>query len=216
VSSFKTLAVNSVHRVVDVTVSAVGLTIAAPILGIAVAGTLLSMGRPILFSQRRPGLYGKPFKMWKLRTMNVLPDEQQAGVPDAVRITRWGRLLRETSIDELPELWNVFLGDMSLVGPRPLLMRYYPYFTPRERKRFEVRPGISGWAQVNGRSNVPWDERLEMDVWYVENRSLALDLRIILRTMLRVLERKDVHAEMREDFKYDLDVERSMRRGRVS
>ena len=215
-SSFKTLAVNSVHRVVDVTVSAVGLTIAAPILGIAVAGTLLSMGRPILFSQRRPGLYGKPFKMWKLRTMNVLPDEQQAGVPDAVRITRWGRLLRETSIDELPELWNVFLGDMSLVGPRPLLMRYYPYFTPRERKRFEVRPGISGWAQVNGRSNVPWDERLEMDVWYVENRSLALDLRIILRTMLRVLERKDVHAEMREDFKYDLDVERSMRRGRVS
>jgi lipopolysaccharide/colanic/teichoic acid biosynthesis glycosyltransferase len=169
------------------------------------------LGAPMIFRQSRPGLRGKPFTIFKFRTMADPRDSECNLLSDAERLTAFSRLLRSTSLDELPELLNVIRGEMSLVGPRPLLMRYYPYYTNRERIRFQVRPGITGWAQVHGRSTVPWDERLAYDVWYVENLSLILDLRILLMTIGRVLFRKDITADpASERLQHDLDVERSM------
>ena len=200
-----------VKRALDLAIGIPAFILAAPVLCAVAAAVALTMGRPVLFSQLRPGRGGKLFRIFKFRTMNVMPDELQEGVPDKGRITWLGWFLRETSIDELPELWNLARGEMSLVGPRPLLRRYYPYFTERERLRFKVRPGITGWAQVHGRSNLPWDERLEMDAWYVENRSLRLDLKILVLTFVKVLQRRDVHVCRSEALKYDLDVERRMK-----
>ena len=145
------------------------------------------LGSPVLFRQIRPGLDGRPFMMVKFRTMT---DERDAGgelLPDAQRLTAFGRFLRATSLDELPELWNVLSGEMSLVGPRPLLMEYLPLYSPEQARRHEVRPGITGWAQVNGRNALSWEERFKLDVWYVDHRSLWLDLRILLRTAKTVL-----------------------------
>lgn len=152
------------------------------------------LGSPVLFTQMRPGLYGKPFLMVKFRTMTDVRDASGALLPDAERLTPFGRFLRANSLDELPELWNVIKGDMSLVGPRPLLMEYLPLYTPEQARRHEVRPGISGWAQVNGRNAISWSEKFALDIWYVENRTFWLDLRILWLTVRKVLVRDGISA----------------------
>lgn len=156
---------------------------------------ILIHGRPLLFTQVRPGLHGKPFKMYKFRTMTNAKNEHGALLPDAERLTKFGQFLRSSSLDELPELWNVLKGEMSLVGPRPLLMEYVPLYSKRQARRHEVRPGITGWAQVNGRNAISWEEKFELDVWYVENQSMTLDLRILLMTVKKVFVREGISAE---------------------
>lgn len=152
------------------------------------------MGAPVLFRQTRPGLRGKPFQMIKFRTMRDAIDTDGRPLPDAERLTDLGRFLRASSLDELPELWNVLKGEMSLVGPRPLLMEYLPLYSPEQARRHEVRPGVTGWAQVNGRNAISWDEKFALDVWYVDNRNLWLDLTIILLTIRRVIKRDGISA----------------------
>lgn len=186
-----------VKRVVDIAVSAAGLVVTAPLqLGVA-ALIRLRMGSPVLFRQRRPGKNGEIFDLVKFRTM-LAPTADR--ISDEDRLTRLGRLLRSTSLDELPTLLNVFKGDMSLVGPRPLLVEYLEYYTPEQARRHEVRPGVTGLAQVSGRNNVDWDRRFELDVEYVDNRSLALDFRILRDTVGTVVNRRGIsqqgHATM--------------------
>jgi lipopolysaccharide/colanic/teichoic acid biosynthesis glycosyltransferase len=152
------------------------------------------LGSPVLFSQVRPGLHGKPFTMVKFRTMTDERGSDGVLLPDAQRLTDFGRFLRASSLDELPELWNVLRGDMSLVGPRPLLMEYLPLYTPEQARRHEVRPGITGWAQVNGRNAISWADKFALDVWYVDHRSLWLDVRILWRTVRKVLVRDGISA----------------------
>lgn len=152
------------------------------------------LGTPVFFRQTRPGLGGRPFEMLKFRTMTDERDAAGTLKPDSERLTEFGRWLRATSLDELPELWNVLKGDMSLVGPRPLLMQYLPLYSPRQARRHQVRPGITGWAQVNGRNALTWPQKFELDVWYVENRSLWLDLRILWLTARSVLRREGISA----------------------
>lgn len=172
------------------------LGLPALVVGIAVAVLVRSrLGSPVLFRQRRPGRHARPFGLYKFRTMTDARDSSGKLLPDEVRLTRIGRILRKLSLDELPQLVNVLRGDMSLVGPRPLLMQYVERYTPRQARRMEVRPGITGWAQVNGRNALSWEERFELDVWYVDHRSLALDLKILALTALRVLQRDGVSAE---------------------
>lgn len=158
------------------------------------------IGTPVFFRQRRPGLGGRPFGIVKFRTMTNRRDSRGELLPDEVRLTRFGRFLRSTSLDELPELWNVLKGDMSFVGPRPLLMEYLPLYTARQARRHEVRPGLTGWAQVNGRNAISWEQKFEYDVWYVDNRSFWLDMKILWMTAIRVLRREGVsqqgHATM--------------------
>jgi lipopolysaccharide/colanic/teichoic acid biosynthesis glycosyltransferase len=183
---------DAVKRLLDVAAAGIGLLATAPVLLAAMAVVRLRMGSPVLFRQRRPGLRGEPFEVVKLRTMRHATDAHGRPLPDAERLTALGRFLRGTSIDELPQLWNVLRGDMSLVGPRPLLMEYLPLYAPEQARRHDVRPGITGWAQVNGRNAVSWDERFRMDVWYVDNRTLMLDLKILLLTARKVLVREGV------------------------
>jgi lipopolysaccharide/colanic/teichoic acid biosynthesis glycosyltransferase len=152
------------------------------------------LGSPVLFCQVRPGLHGKPFTMVKFRTMTDERGPDSALLPDAQRLTPFGRFLRASSLDELPELWNVLKGEMSLVGPRPLLMEYLPLYTPEQARRHEVRPGITGWAQVNGRNAISWADKFALDVWYVDHRSLWLDVRILWRTVRKVLVRDGISA----------------------
>ena len=173
----------------DVVVAAVGLAVAAVPMAVIASAIRLSMGRPVLFTQSRPGLGGRPFTMYKFRTMR--PGDGD----DAARLTRLGTFLRRTSLDELPELWNVLRGDMSLVGPRPLLVEYLGHYSPEQARRHEVRPGITGLAQVSGRNATTWEERLALDVRYVEERSLLLDLRILWRTLRAVVRREGITAE---------------------
>lgn len=179
-------------RGMDIGGALVGLVFFLPILLSIALLVRLKHGSPILFRQQRPGLHGKPFMLYKFRTMTDARDARDNLLPDANRLTTFGCFLRRTSLDELPELFNVLRGEMSLVGPRPLLMRYLPYYTERERKRFEVKPGITGLAQISGRNRLLWDKRLELDVQYVEQRSLLLDLKILLQTVSKVLRRADV------------------------
>lgn len=153
------------------------------------------MGRPIFFKQVRPGLYGKPFVLYKFRTMLDLRDQTGKMLPDERRLTSFGRWLRSTSLDELPVLFNVLKGDMSLVGPRPLLMEYLDRYTPEQARRHEVKPGITGWAQINGRNAISWEEKFALDVWYVDNWSLLLDFRIIFLTILKVLKHEGISAD---------------------
>lgn len=174
----------------DVVVSAVALLLLLPLIVIGGSATFLCMGPPVFFRQARPGLHGRPFQLFKLRTMRMSSPE--APLDDEERLTVIGRLLRRTSVDEIPQLLNVLRGDMSLVGPRPLLMEYLPLYTARQRRRHEVRPGITGWAQVNGRNALTWPEKFELDVWYVDNRSFLLDVRILLRTARAVLSRRGI------------------------
>lgn len=182
-------------RVVDIVLS--GLALVALAVPLAMVGLLLglSMGHPVFFSQTRPGLHGKSFRMIKFRTMTNARGPDGELLPDAERLTRLGRFLRSTSLDELPELWNVLRGDMSLVGPRPLLVEYLPLYTPEQARRHEVRPGITGWAQVNGRNALSWEEKFALDVWYVDNQSLWLDLKILWLTVWRVLKRDGISAD---------------------
>jgi lipopolysaccharide/colanic/teichoic acid biosynthesis glycosyltransferase len=175
------------NRALDVAGSALGLTVASPLLAAAALAIKLEDGGPVLYRQRRVGLRGEEFDLLKLRTMVVGAETQGAGWAvnrGDPRITRVGRLLRRLSLDELPQFWNVLRGDMSLIGPRPTLAYQVEQYTPRQRRRLEVKPGLTGWAQIHGRARLPWDERIELDVWYVENRSPSLDLKILLRTPL--------------------------------
>jgi sugar transferase EpsL len=153
------------------------------------------LGAPILFRQQRPGLYAKPFMLCKFRSMSDARGDDGVLLPDDVRLGLFGKLLRKSSLDELPQLWNVLKGDMSLVGPRPLLMQYLPRYSARQARRHEVRPGITGWAQVNGRNAISWQERFELDVWYVENQSFFLDLKILALTALKLVGDKNVSAQ---------------------
>ena len=175
-------------RALDIIVALVALAVLAPVfvgIGLAIA---LSMGRPVLFRQTRPGLRGRPFQLIKFRTMSEAADEAQMPLPDAARLGRFGRFLRASSIDETTEFWNVLRGEMSLVGPRPLLTEYLPLYSPEQFRRHEVRPGITGWAQVHGRNSTSWDERFALDIWYVDNRSMRLDLKILWLTIRKVLQ----------------------------
>jgi lipopolysaccharide/colanic/teichoic acid biosynthesis glycosyltransferase len=182
-------------RLLDVVVAGLALVVLAPLLAALALAVWFSLGRPVFFRQERPGFQGRPFRIVKFRTMKEARDARGNLLPDGQRLTRLGTFLRRTSLDELPELWNVLRGEMSLVGPRPLLMRYLPYFRPRERLRFEVRPGITGLAQVSGRNCVGWDQRLELDARYVENLSLRQDLWILGRTVRAVLRREGAAAD---------------------
>ena len=182
-------------RLVDLAISLLALLIFAPLMLVIAVLVALRMGRPVLFRQMRPGFQSRPFAILKFRTMRNAVDARGNPLPDRERLTKLGRFLRATSLDELPGLWNVVKGEMSLVGPRPLLMDYGPYYTERERLRFTVRPGVTGWAQVNGRNDVPWDQRLQYDVWYVEHCSFLLDFKILLLTVVKVLRRSNVMAD---------------------
>ena len=181
-------------RLFDLTAAALGLlALALPLLAL-IALVRIKLGRPVFFRQTRPGLHGRPFQMVKFRTMTDARGPDGALLPDADRLTPFGRFLRSTSLDELPELWNVLRGDMSLVGPRPLLMEYLPLYTPEQARRHAVRPGITGWAQVNGRNALSWEEKFALDVWYVDHQSLWLDIRILWMTAVKVLRRQDISA----------------------
>ena len=184
-----------VKRVIDMILSGLALIILSPLLVIISLVILIKMGMPILFKQMRPGLNGKPFFMYKLRTMTNEKDEKGNPLPDEQRLTRLGRFLRSTSLDELPELFNVLKGDMSLVGPRPLLMQYLERYTPEQARRHEVKPGITGWAQINGRNAITWEEKFVLDVWYVDNWSLWLDMKILAMTLVKVFRREGISAE---------------------
>jgi len=176
-----------VNRVLDAAAAAFGLALASPVLAIGALAIKLDDGGPVFYRQRRVGLDGKEFELVKLRTMEVGAEHKGAGFAvneDDPRITRVGRLLRRASIDEVPQLWNVVRGDMSLIGPRPTLAYQVERYTPRQRRRLEVKPGITGWAQIHGRARLPWEQRIELDVWYVEHRSPVLDLKILARTPL--------------------------------
>ena len=194
-------------RLFDVTVASVGLLLLSPVILIVAWQVRRKLGSPVFFRQTRPGLNGKPFEMVKFRTMLDAHDENGNPLPDSERMTPFGRFLRSTSLDELPELWNVLKGDMSLVGPRPLLLKYMSFYTDEEITRHDVRPGITGWAQINGRNTSPWSERLALDVWYVKNRSFLLDLKIILKTLLKVVKKEGVIEDPTGAMK-DLDEER--------
>ncbi|MCI1694699.1 MAG: sugar transferase [Aneurinibacillus aneurinilyticus] len=184
-----------VKRSFDLVCSLSLLFITFPIIGVCALLVRRKLGTPVLFKQERPGLHGKPFHIYKFRTMTDERDGQGELLPDDVRLTRFGRLLRKLSLDELPQLFNVVKGDISLVGPRPLLMEYLPRYTPRQARRHEVKPGITGWAQVNGRNAISWEEKFELDVWYVENRSFWLDLKILWLTFFKVVRSEGVSKE---------------------
>jgi lipopolysaccharide/colanic/teichoic acid biosynthesis glycosyltransferase len=191
-----------VKKVLDRTVAGLGLIATAPIMAATAAAVAISMGRPVLFRQRRPGLHGQPFEIAKFRTMRDAHDASGAALPDAARLTAVGKLLRSTSLDELPQLWNVLRGQLSLVGPRPLLMQYLPRYDREQARRHDVLPGITGWAQIHGRNEVDWDARFQLDVWYVDHWSLWLDLKILALTALTLVRREGIsrrdHATMYE------------------
>jgi len=182
-------------RLLDLMGAGLGLFLLLPVILVVAWMIRRYLGGPVLFHQVRPGLRGRPFRMIKFRTMRDAVGLDGQPLPDAERLTPFGRFLRSTSLDELPELWNVLKGDMSLVGPRPLLMEYLPLYTPEQARRHEVRPGITGWAQVNGRNALGWEDKFRLDVWYVDNQSLWLDLKILYLTVKKVLVRDGISAE---------------------
>jgi lipopolysaccharide/colanic/teichoic acid biosynthesis glycosyltransferase len=182
-------------RLFDILAAVIGLIVLSPVIAIVAYLIRKRLGSPVLFRQVRPGLNGKPFEMVKFRTMRDAMDANGNPLPDSERMTDFGRFLRSSSLDELPELWNVIKGDMSLVGPRPLLMEYLPLYDKAQLRRHEVRPGVTGWAQINGRNALSWEEKFKLDVWYVDNQSLWLDLKIILRTIKKVLIKDGISAE---------------------
>jgi sugar transferase EpsL len=181
-------------RLFDIVGAATGLILLSPVIVLVAMAVARSMGRPVLFRQQRPGRGGRPFGMVKFRTMSDARGHDGQLLPDGERLTRVGRFLRATSLDELPELWNVLVGDMSLVGPRPLLMAYLDRYTPEQARRHDVKPGVTGWAQVNGRNAISWDEKFNLDIWYVDNHSFLIDLRILYATVVRVIQRKDINS----------------------
>ena len=185
-------------RLFDLLASAIGLLLLAVPLALLAWQVRRKLGSPVLFTQVRPGLHGKPFRMVKFRTMTDERDASGALLPDAQRLTPFGRFLRASSLDELPELWNVLRGEMSLVGPRPLVMEYLPLYSPEQARRHEVMPGITGWAQINGRNHLTWEEKFDLDVWYVDNRNILLDLSIIFKTFAVVFEKNGISPKNQE------------------
>jgi lipopolysaccharide/colanic/teichoic acid biosynthesis glycosyltransferase len=182
-------------RSLDLTISITALALLSPLLLLVAAAVRLAVGRPVVFRQKRPGFGGRPFFILKFRTMTNARDERGRLLPDNERLTRTGRFLRATSLDELPELINVVRGEMSLVGPRPLLIEYLDRYTAEQMRRHDVKPGVTGWAQINGRNALSWEKKFELDVWYVENRSLGLDLKILWLTLVKVLRREGISAD---------------------
>ena len=180
-------------RLFDLLISLLALLPFSPLLGLLALLVRFKLGSPVLFRQQRPGLHGKPFTLIKFRTMTDKRDAQGNLLPDAERLTKFGKFLRASSLDELPELWNVLKGEMSLVGPRPLLMQYLPLYTPEQARRHEVRPGITGWAQVNGRNALTWEEKFALDVWYVDNHTFWLDLKIVFLTLWKIVKRESIN-----------------------
>ncbi len=182
-------------RILDLALIIPGLVFLFPVLTMAALLVRITLGSPVLFRQMRPGMQGKPFELYKFRTMNNKCDLEGNLLPDAERLTKFGRLLRSTSIDELPELFNVIKGNMSLVGPRPLLMQYLERYTPEQARRHEVKPGVTGWAQVNGRNTITWEEKFKLDVWYVDNQSFFLDAKIIFMTVWKIVKREGISQQ---------------------
>ena len=182
-------------RAFDIAASASALVVLSPVLAITAHKVKKELGSPVLFRQTRPGLHGKPFEMIKFRTMKDATDKAGNALPDSERLTEFGKKLRASSLDELPELWNVFKGDMSLVGPRPLLMEYLPLYNAEQAKRHNVRPGVTGYAQVNGRNSLSWEDKFKLDTWYVEHQSFLLDLKILLKTVKKVIIKDGISAE---------------------
>ncbi|OOF21169.1 sugar transferase [Salinivibrio sp. IB872] len=182
-------------RIFDVFASSIGLLLFSPVITFIAVKVRKNLGSPILFRQTRPGLNGEPFEMIKFRTMKDAVDKNGNTLPDSERMTPFGQKLRNMSLDELPELWNVLKGDMSLVGPRPLLMQYLPLYSKEQARRHNVRPGITGWAQVNGRNAISWEEKFKLDVWYVDNHSLWLDIKILFLTIKKVIAKDGISAQ---------------------
>lgn len=189
-------------RLFDLLLTILVLALLLPVMGVVALLVRLKLGSPVLFRHRRPGHLGKPFILYKFRTMVEIDPGLQSWETDAERLTGFGRFLRSTSLDELPQLYNVLKGDMSFVGPRPLLMRYIPLYTPEQARRHEVKPGITGWAQVNGRNSVSWEDKFALDVWYVEHLGLVLDLRILALTLLKALAREGISQEGQATVEY--------------
>nr|WP_318010070.1 sugar transferase [Vibrio campbellii] len=182
-------------RMLDVVLSFVALIALSPIIALVAWKIRKKLGSPVLFRQTRPGLNGKPFEMVKFRTMKDAVDQEGSPLPDSERMTPFGDKLRNSSLDELPELWNVLKGEMSLVGPRPLLMQYLPLYSKEQSRRHDVRPGVTGWAQVNGRNAITWDEKFKLDVWYIDNRTFWLDVKILLLTIKKVVIKEGISAQ---------------------
>ncbi|WAM54028.1 sugar transferase [Vreelandella venusta] len=185
-------------RQIDIAISIIGLVLLSPLLVVIALLVRYKLGKPVIFRQYRPGLYGKPFEIVKFRSMRDAYDKQGRKLSEKGRLTPFGQRLRATSLDELPELWNVLKGDMSLVGPRPLLMEYLPYYSAHQARRHEVRPGVTGWAQVNGRNGISWESKFDYDIWYVDNQTFLLDVKILLLTVKKVF--------LREGISYSSDV----------
>jgi len=183
-----------IKRLFDIILSGIALLALLPVMLVLAFLIRIKLGSPILFTQLRPGLYEQPFLMFKFRTMRDAFDSSGQPLPDIERLTPFGQLLRSTSLDELPELWNVFIGDMSIVGPRPLLMEYLPLYNEEQRRRHEVRPGITGWAQVNGRNALSWEKKFSLDVWYVNNYNFWIDFKIIIMTIKKVACQDNINA----------------------
>lgn len=180
-------------RLLDIVIASTALILLSPLYLYVAYKVKKNLGSPVLFRQVRPGLHGKPFEMIKFRTMKDALDEQGNPLPDSERLTPFGKMLRSTSLDEMPELWNVIKGDMSVVGPRPLLMEYLPLYNKEQAKRHDVRPGMTGHAQVNGRNAISWEEKFKLDTWYVENQSIWLDFKIMLKTVKKVIAKDDIN-----------------------
>jgi len=179
-------------RLLDLSIALIGLIILSPLMILISILVAVFLGRPIFFRQKRPGFHGKIFKILKFRSMNEKTDESNQLLPDKDRLTKFGQFLRTTSLDELPELFNILLGDMSIVGPRPLLISYLPLYNPHQMRRHDVLPGLTGWAQVNGRNALTWEEKFDLDVWYVDHWSFGLDLKIMMLTMVKVIKREGI------------------------
>lgn len=182
-------------RIIDIAASGAALAVLSPVLAVTAYKVKKNLGSPVLFKQTRPGLNGKPFEMIKFRTMKDATDKDGNLLPDSERLTPFGQRLRSTSLDELPELWNVLKGDMSLVGPRPLLMEYLPLYNSEQARRHNVRPGVTGYAQVNGRNAISWEQKFALDTWYVDNQSLWLDIKILAKTVKQVLVKDGISAD---------------------
>ena len=184
-----------IKRLLDIIIASIALILLSPLYAFVAYKVKKNLGSPVLFRQVRPGLNAKPFEMIKFRTMKDAVDEQGNPLPDSERLTPFGKMLRSTSLDEMPELWNVIKGDMSIVGPRPLLTEYLPLYNEEQAKRHNVRPGMTGHAQVNGRNAISWEEKFKLDTWYVENQSIWLDFKIMFKTVHKVLAKDDISAE---------------------
>ena len=182
-------------RLLDIIISLSALILLAPLYAVISYKVKKNLGSPILFRQTRPGLHAQPFDMIKFRTMKDATDTSGNLLPDSMRMTAFGKMLRSSSLDELPELWNVLKGDMSLVGPRPLLMEFVPLYNQEQARRHEMRPGITGWAQINGRNNISWNDKFKLDVWYIDNQSLLLDLKILLLTVKKVIIKEGINEK---------------------